>query len=105
MNNRMSIRYFNPEKGKECFYFPDFFLELNDKILVVIEIKPSKLYNNEIVTIKRNVAKKYCEDNNMYYITLTEYDLFILDGSYKSNSKFNDKLSIHECIHNQYNII
>lgn len=103
MNSRLPIRYFNPEKGKECFYFPDFYLELDDKILVVIEIKPAKLYYDNIVSIKRDVAKKYCEENNMYYITLTEYDLFVFDGYYKSGSKFNNELNLHKCISSQYN--
>lgn len=95
------ILYYNPEKLKDSYYFADFYLELSDGVKVLIEIKPHRLVDNKIVALKRNAALDYCKSNGIYYITLTERELFLSDRT-KNSSEFNNNLNIHECISSQY---
>ncbi len=62
--------------GKDRLYIPDFKLTLNNKQIIIVEIKPKNLVNDPIVIAKRITAKKYCRKNNFKYITLTEIELF-----------------------------
>lgn len=98
------IKYFNTEKNKMSFYFADFFLKLKTGIKVLIEIKPERLYYNDIVRIKRESAIKYCKENGYFYITLTERELFLKEGRYRNNAVFNMELDLYSIINEQKNI-
>lgn len=97
------IEYYNSEKEKDSYYFADFFLELFDGIKVLIEIKPIRLVNDKIVIAKKEAALKHCKSLGIYYITLTEKELYNTTR-FKSSCEFNKTLNIHECISSQYNI-
>ena len=49
--------------GKKSNYFADFLI--NDKY--IIEIKPKKLWNTPLVSLKKNAALKWCEDMGYKY--------------------------------------
>lgn len=98
------IEYFNIEKNKISFYFADFFLKLKTGIKVLIEIKPERLYYNEIVRTKRESAINYCKKNGYFYITLTEKELFLKEGRYRNNAIFNMELNLYTIINEQKNI-
>lgn len=61
-NKKYSINYID-YKGLEKTYFPDFIL--NDKYLV--EIKPKKLWESNVIKNKKNAAIIFCEKNNLKY--------------------------------------
>ena len=93
------IPYFYEPDQKWHKYFPDYIMEYVDKNKdikkVVVEIKPysetippkrgkkrEKTFINEVLTYEKNhakwtAAKKFCEENNMKFIVLTEYELGI----------------------------
>ena len=69
--------------GKDHIYIPDFKLTLNNKQIIIVEIKPKNLVNDPVVIAKRVTAKKYCRKNNFKYVTLTEVELFKrINGSF-----------------------
>ena len=94
----IALNYYNPVEQKEANYYPDYLIEiLKDNILVkyMVEIKPRdfivkpkqpaktasiqqrKNYNyklkNYIVNMHKKIAAdKFCKENNMKYIFLTE---------------------------------
>ena len=68
------IKYkFNNEIHRYC---PDFLLELDSGFKVMVEIKANNLLNDKKVIMKRLYAKKWCKENNVKYITLTEKDIY-----------------------------
>lgn len=75
-NKKYEIKYKN-WKGEERTYRPDFVI--NDKFLV--EIKPKRLWNSDIVKRKKVAAVIWCDKNGFIYkLTecikpLTEYDI------------------------------
>lgn len=68
------IKYkFNNEVHR---YYPDFLLELDSGFKVMVEVKANNLLNDKKVIMKRLYAKKWCKENNIKYITLTEKDIY-----------------------------
>lgn len=84
------ISYYNPKKRKECWYYPDYLLELVDGTEALIEIKPESLVESDVVKAKAEKAVEFCSSMKYTYVILTENDLFI---NVKSG-EFNNKLSI-----------
>ena len=60
--NKYKIQYKN-YKGINKNYFPDFIIE--DKYIV--EIKPKKLWDSDLVMRKRKSAELFCNKNNLIY--------------------------------------
>jgi hypothetical protein len=56
---RIEYQYRNEKRN----YYPDFIL--NEKY--VVEIKPSSLWNSELVKLKKIQAENYCKNNNLIY--------------------------------------
>lgn len=93
------IPYYYHIDNKMHRYFPDFIMEFKDKNdnvqTVLVEIKPYKeciapkkgrkkeqTYINEVLTYEKNMAKwaaakAWCQDRNMKFVVLTEYELGI----------------------------
>lgn len=61
-NNNFKI-YYKDYKGNDRTYTADFIIEGK----YMVEIKPKKLWNSDVVNRKRISAKKYCEENNLIY--------------------------------------
>ena len=75
------IEYLSPKDNKKHRYFPDFIVNINNKIYI-IEIKPfDQAYNPKNPSYKINQAKwdsckKFCIKNNFEFLVLTEKQLF-----------------------------
>lgn len=77
------VRIFNPEilmyehpfKLEDRMYLPDIGLELEDKTILIIEVKPLEYINDPVVVAKRKAGISYCKRNGYSYITLTENEL------------------------------
>lgn len=61
-SNKWKVKYID-YKGDECNYFPDFII--NQKYMV--ESKPKKLWNSDVVIRKKESAIKFCVENNLTY--------------------------------------
>lgn len=61
-NKKFSIPYINYNDSIKNYY-ADFLI--NDKY--IIEIKPKKLWNSKLVTLKKEAAIHYCKNNNLIY--------------------------------------
>jgi hypothetical protein len=59
--NQFKIGY--EHKGLKKNYFPDFILE--EKYM--IECKPKKLWNTDLIKIKKKYAEDFCKKNNLIY--------------------------------------
>lgn len=59
-------------------YYPDLYVEYNNRQSELIEIKPSSRLKNQIVQKKALAATRWCEDKNMTYKFVTEKDLKLL---------------------------
>lgn len=57
------IRY-EDQNGKEKWYYPDFIV----KNKIIIEVKPTHLYNDEVVMCKSRAARQFCKENKKRYI-------------------------------------
>lgn len=99
--DRTFITYFID--GKVRKYFPDFLL--NDKYL--IEVKPKKLWNNEIVQLKKKAAEVFCNKNGLKFkmidAHLLSFDILknlythnIIRFTQKSEIKFINWSLIHD---------
>jgi len=80
--NTYKIQYTHNENIKN--YFPDFIIE--NKYMV--ECKPKKLWNTELVKNKKKAAEDFCINNNLIYKLrdvpkITDYEIFYL---YKSGN-------------------
>lgn len=73
--NLKLIKYFSSKYNKERWYKPDFEIEYTDGRKELIEIKP--YYQLEDITVKekKEAAEKWCKENNMKYVILTEIEL------------------------------
>jgi hypothetical protein len=88
----VTIPYFNPVKGKQTIYVPDFlvvYIDANQKQHTeLVEIKPStevtmesaKSYRDKLM-VAMNMAKwaaadSWCRANNMRFRVVTEFDIF-----------------------------
>lgn len=94
------IKYFDPTTNKVRRYFPDLYIKLQEKTgdlkRYIIEIKPkrqtlppkpssrkkARTYLNEMNTYQKNLAKwtaaeKFCSDNGLEFIKITENELFL----------------------------
>lgn len=92
MSEEIKIPYFNPVKRKPANYYPDFYIELTDKIgnkrKELLEIKPLAQVNenrkeNTYAKLQRamNYAKweaaaKWCVERNIIFRILTEQQIF-----------------------------
>lgn len=75
---RYYIEYINPDDGKIHRYIPDFYIEFNSGMKLVIELKPERLVkSSQLVISKKIAAKKYFKKMDIHYIILTESELFI----------------------------
>ncbi len=95
-SEEIAIPYIKPTDGKVHRYFPDYWIEYNNKageiVNEIIEIKPksqtrrsktrnpkSKLYDDitfAINTAKWQYAQKWCNEHNMRFHIITEGELF-----------------------------
>lgn len=73
--------------GKNHSYYPDFLITTDSGLCIIVEIKAFNLLNNSKVIAKRLFGKKWCKENNMKYITLTEKDLYITKNYKKQINK------------------
>lgn len=76
-----ALDYVDP-LGKNRLYIPDFFLKLDTGTNVLVEIKPLSFKYEPLVLSKKKAALKYCRQNNMKYVILTEKEIFLKKGSY-----------------------
>jgi len=81
----LSIKYYSRLDGKECNYYPDYVIENSKGVRCVVELKP---YNQTVKpdmtdsqwlkeqwiknVDKWNAAKKFCENNGLKFIIITE---------------------------------
>ena len=65
----------NPEDGFLHKYIPDILVAYDDGRKQIIEIKAEWQLNDEINKAKFNVAKEYCEDNNMTFSIWTQKEI------------------------------
>lgn len=75
-------------EGRKRNYVPDFLIEYRDGRKEIIEVKPHALVENDVVIIKSNAARKFCNDLGLSYRIVTELDLDFLhneDGEFKDN--------------------
>lgn len=73
--HKISIEYFDTRINKLRYYIPDFLVEYIDEHKELVEIKPSRLLDDELVILKSNSAMKYCENNDLIYRIITENDM------------------------------
>lgn len=70
--SRFNIQYKLNNKNRT--YRPDFLINKN----ILIEIKPQKLTNSDENIAKFEAANKFCEQNNLKFVILTEKDLTLI---------------------------
>lgn len=74
------------DDGSRHRYLPDFFIEFNSGIRIVIEIKPSYLLKiSRKVQLCIEAGKEYFESRGIRFYVLTEHDLFDNKGIIKSS--------------------
>lgn len=71
----IQIVFFNPVKNTESVYLVDIEVEYKDK-KKIIEIKPEKWLEDQVVKAKIAAAKNYAEENNIEFEVWTETKLF-----------------------------
>ena len=64
------------EKGKERKYNPDFFIETNDGVTFMEEVKPSSMIDSDTNLRKKKAAMDFCAANNYTYRIIMEIDIF-----------------------------
>lgn len=70
------IPYYNPVESRFRDYYPDFLIELSDKSIILVELKPDYQVSDKVVKAKAKAAKEYCKKLGYKYIILTELDLY-----------------------------
>ena len=70
------IQYWDSVQNKYRRYFPDFFVELENR-KVVIEIKPKNQMKMQINQDKWAAAREFCKLHNYEFIVITEKELGI----------------------------
>jgi hypothetical protein len=77
-SEEIKIPYMFEDKNRT--YYPDFWVDMMDKngrrVQKIIEIKPHYQRTMKVNKAKWAVATKYCQDNNMEFIVMTEKELF-----------------------------
>lgn len=68
--------------GSKRRYRVDFIVTYVDGHNEIIEIKPKRKVDDEIVQLKAKAASKYCRDNNLNYRIITEVELGELIATY-----------------------
>jgi hypothetical protein len=68
--------------GKKKYYIPDFYLEVKDSNRLFVEVGPSKfkIYPDKKTIAKFEAMLKYCIENNMLFVIVTEKELEELEG-------------------------
>lgn len=72
----VQIKFLNPIKNIESFYLVDIEVEYKDQKRKIIEVKPEKWLEDQIVKIKIEAAKNYAKENNIEFEVWTELNLF-----------------------------
>lgn len=73
---KLIIEYVSNKKtNKIRKYYPDFQIEYQDGLKVVVEIKPSKKLTQMNILKKIRAAISWCTDHDMTYKVLTEIEL------------------------------
>jgi hypothetical protein len=67
---------YRDSEGARRSYYPDLIITWKDNSREMIEIKPEKLLDHDIVIRKAESGRKYCEENGMTYSFWTEKELF-----------------------------
>ncbi|MCM3410213.1 TnsA endonuclease N-terminal domain-containing protein [Metabacillus litoralis] len=62
-------------QGKERKYYPDFLVKKNDYKNYIYEVKALNKTNEERNIVKFQVGRRYCLENNMKYVIVTEKDI------------------------------
>ena len=62
-------------KGKKRKYYPDLLVRKNDYKDYIFEVKAFEKSKNEQNVLKFQVGQKYCSENNMKYVVVTEEDI------------------------------
>lgn len=62
-------------QGKQNEYYPDFLVRKSDYKEYIYEVKDSSKIEDKKNVIKTQVGKKYCQENNMSYVVVTEKDI------------------------------
>lgn len=81
--------------GENHSYYPDFLITTDSGLVIMVEIKAFNLLNNSKVIAKRLSGKKWCKENNIKYITLTEKDIYVFR---KYKKQINKDLYIYKYI-------
>lgn len=76
-------------------YYPDFIITTDSGLKIMVEVKAKNLINNDKVIAKRLAGKKWCRENNIKYVTLTERDLYI---NVKYKKQINKNLYIYKYV-------
>jgi len=77
-SEEIKIPYMHEEKNRT--YYPDFWVDMIDKngnrVEKLIEIKPHYQRTMKVNKSKWSAATKYCQDNEMEFLVMTERELF-----------------------------
>jgi len=77
-SEEIKIPYMFEDKNRT--YYPDFWVDMMDKngrrVQKIVEIKPHYQRTMKVNKAKWAAATKYCQDNNMEFIVMTEKELF-----------------------------
>ena len=93
-SEEIAIPYVSPLDGRIHRYFPDIWIQKNDRSCAIIEIKPFKQTQEPVVPVKKtraflneaatyviNLAKwkaaqEYCKDRNWKFVLMTEKEIY-----------------------------
>lgn len=96
-----SIRIQYEYEGKKRVYIPDFKIETEDGNIVIVEIKPDKFIDSEIVQAKMKALNDYIKENNLDWNTawISEKDLDALEsGRYTYKTILGDIIYTNETL-------
>lgn len=76
MYEHVTISYVsNARSGRIRKYIPDLLVNRCNDYIELVEIKPSNKVNKRLNLKKYLAANKWCEENNVKYVLLTEVEL------------------------------
>ena len=77
-SEEIKIPYIHDKKNRT--YYPDFWVDMIDKngnrVQKLVEIKPHYQRTMKVNKDKWSAATKYCQDNEMEFLVMTEKELF-----------------------------
>lgn len=83
-------------QGKKRKYYPDFLVQKNDSKKYIYEVKAFEKIEDEHNKIKFQVGRKYCQENNMTYVVVSEKDIrqgYLIDNLDELTEVREDSLS------------